>query len=71
MRTELTVEDKDDLQVALRTIDRIIGLEYPEPTGSIIDDDAEPEVIFRWGLGDGFNMAIRGVVDEALPGWRK
>ena len=71
MRHKLTKQDRDDLQVALRTIKRIIGIEYPDPEGSVLDDDVEPELLFRWGIGDGFRLALDGLVGSALPGWRR
>ncbi len=70
MRHPLSEQDRDDLQVALRTIKRIIGVEYPDPPGSVLDDDAEPEDTFRWGIGDGFRLALDGLVASALPGWK-
>ena len=44
----------------LRLIKQAIDIEYP--------DNAEGEdADFRWGIGDGFYMAIRAAVDAALP----
>ena len=43
----------------LLLIKQAIDIEYP--------DDAEGEdADFRWGIGDGFYMAIRAAVDAAL-----
>ncbi len=44
----------------LRLIKQAIDIEYP--------DDAEgKDADFRWGIGDGFYMAIRAAVNAALP----
>ena len=65
MRHPLSVRDREVLEQALRDIDRIIKTEYPEPP-----QDVEGfEQAFRWGLGDGFSLALKGVVNAALPGW--
>ena len=66
MRNPLSVRDREVLEQALRDLDRVIGLEYPEAK----EDDLLRESDFRWGIGDGFRMALRGVVDAALPGWQ-
>ena len=74
MRHKLTKQDRDDLQVALRTIKRIIGIEYPEPTrAAVVGDNVNDvgEAAFRWGIGDGFRLALDGLVGSALPGWRR
>ncbi len=71
MRHPISEADRRKVETALRKIGEAIKAEYPEPVGSVIGDDAEPEVIFRWGLGDGFALALRGVVDAALPGWKE
>ncbi len=70
MRAKLTVEDKEDLQVALRTIKDIIGVEYPERTVRPLADEAGKQD-FRWGIGDGFRLALDGLIEAALPGWRR
>lgn len=69
MRHAISEADRRKVETALRKIDEVIKAEYPEPVGSVISNDAEPEDLFRWGLGDGFAMALRGVIDAALPGW--
>ncbi len=74
MRHPLGAREREEIEQALRDINRIIRLEYPEPPPLPPGpDDAfgvDPEVAFQWGVGDGFMMALRGVVDAALPGWR-
>ncbi len=73
MRHKMSAEERDDLQVALQTIGRIIGYEYPEPTrAAVVGDDVSEvgEAAFQWGIGDGFRLALRGLVDAAFPGWR-
>ena len=70
MRHRLTEQDRDDLQVAVRTIKRVIGIEYPEPgAGTTWTGDCEPA--FRWGIGDGFRLALDALVESALPGWKR
>ena len=71
MRHKLTDHQRSDLIAAIGTIKGAIGIEYPDPPGSVIDGDEEPEDVFRWGIGDGFRMALDGVVEAALPGWRR
>ncbi len=58
MRHSISDADRRKVETALRKIGEVIKAEYPEPQ-------------FRWGLGDGFVLALRGVVDAALPGWRE
>ncbi len=70
MRHPLTNQQHRDLGSALATIKDIFGVEYPEPPGSVIDGDEEPEDMFRCGIGDGFRLALDGLVNAALPGWK-
>ncbi len=72
MRHPISDADRRKVETALRQIGEVIKAEYPEPTRAAIVGDNVNEVgaaAFRWGLGDGFAMALRGVVDAALPGW--
>lgn len=65
MRHRLTDRQHRELDEAVLTIKAMIGVEYPEdgqPDG--------PEPIFRWGVGDGFRLALDAVVEAALPRWR-
>ena len=71
MRHPISDADRRKVETALRKLGEVIKSEYtPILLGSIISDDAEPEDVFRWGLGDGFAMALQAVVDAALPGWK-
>ncbi len=74
MRHPISDADRRKVETALRKIGEVIKAEYPEPppAGPGPDDafGVDPELAFRWGLGDGFAMALRGVVDAALPGWK-
>ncbi len=67
MRHPISDADRRKVETALREIGEVIKAEYPEPSDFTDHNYGEPE--FRWGLGDGFAMALRGVVDAALPGW--
>ncbi len=71
MRHRLSNEDRDDLQVALGTVKRIIGYEYPDHPAAAMTPRELDEVDFRWGIGDGFRLALDGLVESALPGWRR
>ena len=33
-------------------------------------DDSTVDRAFRWGVGDGFILALEALVDAAFPGWR-
>ncbi len=68
MRHPISDAERRKVESALRKIGEVIKAEYPEPSDFTDQDCGEPE--FRWGLGDGFALALRGVVDAALPGWR-
>lgn len=64
--------EREEVAQALRDLNRIIRNEYPElekGTELVVAEDGE--TVFKWGVGDGFMMALRGVVDAALPGWNK
>lgn len=62
MRHEISEADRRKVEVALRKIGEVIKAEYP-------DTETTREGAFQWGVGDGFALALRGVVDAALPGW--
>ena len=69
MRHPISEADRRKIETALRVIGEAIKAEYPEPSDFTDQDCGEPE--FRWGLGDGFALALRAVVDSALPRWRE
>ncbi len=71
MRESLTNQQQRDLSAALVTIKGIIGVEYPDHPNSAMAPRQEDEVDFRWGIGDGFRLALDGLVEAALPGWRR
>jgi hypothetical protein len=65
MAYKLTDQDRRDLNEALATIKRIIRQQWPEPEGPSPADGGH----YTWGTGDGFYMALTGVISEALPDW--
>ena len=67
MRERLTNQQQRDLGQALTTIKGIIGVEYPEVNDP--GSENESEQAFRWGIGDGFRLALDALVESALPGW--
>ncbi len=66
MRHPITDADRRKVETALRKISEVIAKEYPEDSRR----PSQPEMDFRWGLGDGFRLALRGVIDAALPDWK-
>ena len=70
MRHPISDADRRKVETALRKIGEVIKAEYPEP-GRDVDTSGDCEPAFRWGLGDGFALALRSVVDAALLGWRR
>ncbi len=70
MRHPISEADRRKVEYALRKIGEVIKAEYPDDVLPA-DPDDDDEANFRWGLGDGFALALRGVVDAALPGWQE
>ncbi len=68
----------DELEDTIRSLTATLNfmVDYPEENDGYTDIQRlrermrQQRAAFHWGVGDGFAMALRGVVDAALPGWQ-
>ena len=54
---------REEVDALEREFNRLVRIKYPEDN----EVPGNPDASFKWGLGDGFILAFRGLMSQAFP----